>query len=167
MRAEKAKRPSLEVLAQVLGGGTTSRLYRKLVVERGIASGAGAWYRGDGLDYGEFGIYASPKAGGDIAALEKALFKELDAAIVEGFKAEDIKRAKKLITAQAIYVRDGLRAGPNAIGQAFTQGQTIADVEAWPERIAAVTPEQVMKAARTVFDDKNSVTSVLLPEVRK
>ena len=74
-------------------------------------------------------IYASPKAGGDIAALEKALFKELDAAIVEGFKAEDIKRAKKLITAQAIYVRDGLRAGPNAIGQAFTQGQTIADVE--------------------------------------
>ena len=164
---EKQNAHPLEVLAQVLGGGTTSRLYRKLVVERGIASGAGAWYRGDGLDYGEFGIYASPKAGGDIAALEKALFKELDAAIVEGFKAEDIKRAKKLITAQAIYVRDGLRAGPNAIGQAFTQGQTIADVEAWPERIAAVTPEQVMKAARTVFDDKNSVTSVLLPEVRK
>ena len=98
---EKQNAHPLEV-AQVLGGGTTSRLYRKLVVERGIASGAGAWYRGDGLDYGEFGIYASPKAGGDIAALEKALFKELDAAIVKGFKAEDIKRAKKLITAQAM-----------------------------------------------------------------
>lgn len=164
---EKQQAYPLEVLSQVLGGGSTSRLYRKLVVERGIASGAGAWYSGDGLDYGEFGIYASPKAGGDIAALEKALFEELDAAISEGFKPEDIKRAKKLITAQAIYARDGIRAGPNAIGQAFTQGQTIEDVEAWPDRIASVTPEQVMKVARSVLDEKSSVTSVLLPEVSK
>ena len=56
-------------------------------------------------------------------------------------------------------------AGPNAIGQAFTQGQTIADVEAWPERIAAVTPEQVMKAARPSlmkeFRDKRIVAGGL------
>ena len=157
----------MEVLSQVLGGGTTSRLYRKLVVERGIASGAGAWYSGSGLDYGEFGVYASPKAGGDIQVLEKALFEELEAAIAEGFRTTDIERAKRLITAQAIYARDGLRAGPNAIGQAFTQGQTIADVEAWPERINAVTPEQVMEAARAVLDVRSSVTSVLLPEAKK
>ena len=164
---EKQQAYPLEVLSQVLGGGATSRLYRKLVIERGIASGAGAWYSGAGLDYGEFGVYASPKAGGDIAALEKALFEELDAAIADGFKAEDIERAKKLITAQAIYARDGLRAGPNAIGQAFTQGQTIEDVETWPDRIAAVTAEQVMEAARSVLDEKSSVTSVLLPEISK
>ena len=137
------------------------------MIERGIASSAGAWYRGDGLDYGEFGIYASPKADGDIRALERALFEELEAAIKDGFKAEDIERAKKLITAQAIYARDGLRAGPNAIGQAFTQGQTIADVETWPERIAAVTAEQVMHAARSILEDRKSVTGVLLPDQRK
>ena len=154
----------LEILAQVLGGGSTSRLYRKLVVERGIASGAGAWYSGDGLDYGEFGVYASPKAGGDIGTLETALFEELEAALREGFRAEDVARAKKLISAQAIYARDGLRAGPNAFGQAFTQGQTIADVENWPERISAVTPEQVMEAARAVLDERKSVTGILLPE---
>jgi zinc protease len=153
----------LEVLAQVLGGGSTSRLYRKLVVERGIASNAGAWYSGDGLDYGEFGLYASPKAGGDIDALEKAVLEELDAALKEGFVAADIDRAKRLISAQAIYARDGLRAGPNAIGQAFTQGQTIADVEEWPERISAVTPEQVMTAARSTIKRESSVTSILLP----
>jgi len=157
----------LEVLAQVLGGGSTSRLYRKLVVERGIASNAGAWYRGDGLDYGEFGLYASPKAGGDIEALEKAVLEELDAALKEGFKAADIDRAKRLISAQAIYARDGLRAGPNAIGQAFTQGQTIADVEEWPERISAVTAEQVMAAAKSTIKVESSVTSILLPEAAK
>ena len=157
----------LEVLAQVLGGGSTSRLYRKLVVERGIASNAGAWYSGDGLDYGEFGLYASPKAGGDIDALEKAVLEELDAALKEGFRATDIDRAKRLISAQAIYARDGLRAGPNAIGQAFTQGQTIADVEEWPERISAVTAEQVMAAATSTIKLERSVTSILLPEAAK
>ena len=166
-KSEKSVAYPLEVLAQVLGGGSTSRLYRKLVVERGIASNAGAWYRGDGLDYGEFGLYASPKAGGDIEALEKAVLEELDAALKEGFKAADIDRAKRLISAQAIYARDGLRAGPNAIGQAFTQGQTIADVEEWPERISAVTAEQVMAAAKSTIKVESSVTSILLPEAAK
>ena len=161
---EKQHAYALEVLSLVLGGGNTSELYRRLVVERGIAATAGAWYGGDGLDYGEFGIYASPKAGIDIDQLEQALFEEFDAAIKRGFQKEDIERAKRLIIAQAVYARDGLRAGPNAFGRAFTQGQTIADVEAWPERIASVTPEQVNEAAHTVFEIKNSVTSVLLPE---
>lgn len=164
---EKGTGYALEVLAQVLGGGSTSRLYRKLVIERGIASNAGAWYSGDGLDYGEFGIYASPKAGGDIDALEKAVLEELAAAIREGFKPADIDRAKRLMSAQAIYARDGIRAGPNAFGQAFTQGQTVADVEEWPERISAVTPEQVMAVAKTVIKLESSVTSILLPEAAK
>ncbi|MEK9646400.1 MAG: pitrilysin family protein [Alphaproteobacteria bacterium] len=162
--AEKERAYALEVLSQVLGGGSTSRLYRKLVVERGIASNAGTWYAGDGLDYAEFGIFASPTSGGDIDALEKAVLEELAAAVRGGFKPEDIERAKKLITASAIYARDGLRAGPMAFGQAFTQGQTVDDVESWPERIAAVTPDQVMEAARAVLDKNRSVTSVLLPE---
>ena len=138
----------------MLGGGNTSELYRRLVVERGIAATAGAWYGGDGLDYGEFGIYASPKAGIDIDQLEQALFEEFDAAIKEAFKKKISNELKRLIIAQAVYARDGLRAGPNAFGRAFTQGQTIADVEAWPERIASVTPEQVNQAAHTVFEIK-------------
>jgi zinc protease len=157
----------LEVLSQVLGGGSTSRLYRKLVIERGIATNAGAWYSGDGLDYGEFGIYANPKAGGDIDSLEKAVLEELKAALQEGFKTEDIERAKRLISAQSVFARDGLRAGPNAFGRAFTQGQTIFDVEEWPERIASVTPEQVMAAARRALKPESSVTSILLPDESK
>ena len=37
---------ALEVLAEMLGGGPTSRLYRKLVLEGGGAVNAGAWYMG-------------------------------------------------------------------------------------------------------------------------
>jgi zinc protease len=161
---EKQYSYPLDILAQVLGGGSTSRLYRRLVVDLGIASSAGAWYSGSRLDYGEFGLYASPKAGGDIEAVENALLAEVRAALKEGFKTEDIERAKKLISAQAIYARDGIRAGPNAFGSAFTQGRTIDEVENWPERIAAVSPEQVMAAAKAVLKVENSVTGILLPQ---
>ena len=66
--------------------------------------------------------------------------------------------------AAAIYARDGLGAAPRIIGRALTTGRTIADVEAWPERIAAVDAAAVNDAARAVFVERRSVTAVLLPE---
>ena len=55
--AEKGEAEALDVLAEVLGGGATSRLYKRLVVEKRLASYSGAWYTGDGLDSGTFGVY--------------------------------------------------------------------------------------------------------------
>ncbi len=155
---------SLEVLAQAFGGGATSRLFRRLVVERKIATNVGARYNGDGLDYGEFVVYATPNTGTSIPTLETAVNLEIEALIKEGLTSGDINRAKKLIAAQAVYAKDQLNAGPNAIGAAFTQGRTIDDVESWPERIGAVTPDKVMAAAKRLFNTANSVTGILLPE---
>ena len=154
---------ALEIFAELLGGGSTSRLYRRLVVERGLAAGAGAWFSGDSRDYAEFGLYATPRPGGDVEALETALAEELEAALEDGFEAQDVRRAKRLMASAAVYARDGLRAGPMAIGRAFAVGRTIEDVESWPDRIAAVTGPEVMSAARKALDLSRSVTGVLLP----
>ena len=59
--------------------------------------------------------------------------------------------------------QDALRAAPRVIGRALTTGQAIADVEAWPERIRAVTAAELQDAARAVFVERRSVTAVLLP----
>ena len=158
------RRHALEVFAELLGGGSTSRLYRRLVIERGIAAGAGAWFSDDSRDYGEFGLYAIPRPGGDVEALEAALAEELKAALEEGFEAQDIQRAKRLMVSEAVYARDGLRAGPMAIGRAFAVGRTVADVESWPERVAAVTGPEILSAARTALDLRRSVTGIMLPE---
>ena len=40
--------------------------------------------------------------------------------------------------------------------------QAVADVEAWPERIGAVTVEQIKAAAKAVLKEGRSVTSYLL-----
>ena len=44
----------------------------------------------------------------------------------------------------------------------MTTGQTLEDVEAWPERIAKVTLDEVKQAAVKYFDIRRSVTGQLL-----
>ena len=58
------------MLALILGHGTTSRLYRTLVVERELAVGAGGWYTGTALDATQLGVYGSPKPGVTLPQLE-------------------------------------------------------------------------------------------------
>ncbi len=77
--------------------------------------------------------------------------------------AEEVERAIERMRAQAIYARDSLSGTAQTIGAALTTGRTIADVEAWPERIAAVTPDQVNAAARAVLRPEASVTGLLTP----
>jgi zinc protease len=50
------------------------------------------------------------------------------------------------------------------VGQALTTGGTIAELEAAPSRILAVTKEQVDQAAKRLLREENSVTGLLLPE---
>ena len=153
----------LLVLSDILGGGSTSRLHRRLVIEEKAASGAGAGYLGTALDMGEFSVSASALVGGDIARLEALLKEEIERVLEHGVTEAELARSKRAMLASAIYARDGLRAAPRAIGRAVTTGRTVADVEAWPERVRAVTAAELQQAARAVFVERRSVTAVLLP----
>lgn len=156
----------LQVLAEVIGGGSTSRLYRSLVVDQKLASSAGAWYDPSALDLTTFGVHASPRQGVAMDKLEAAMLDELRRIAAEGVDPAEVERAKSRLRASIVYARDSLHTGVYTLGQALTTGQTVADVEAWPQRIAAVTPELVSQAARLVLDDKASVTGVLLPPTK-
>ena len=151
----------LEVLATVIGGGTTSRLYRKLVVERKIALSASAFYDGEGIGPTSFFVSATPAPGTTLEMLEQEMEKEISALLRDGISADELARTKRSMKSQAVYARDSLRAGPQVIGAALSTGRTIADAEAWPEKIAAVTAEQILAAARAVFIKKQSVTGLL------
>ena len=65
------------------------------------------------------------------------------------------------MVASAVYARDSLRAAPNIIGRALSTGRTIAEVESWPDRIKAVTVDEVNAAARAVLRVESSVTAIL------
>jgi zinc protease len=74
-----------------------------------------------------------------------------------------VARATARLESAAVYARDGLQAGARSLGVAVAAGRDIADVEAWPERIAAVTAGEVDAAARAVLLPERSVTGILLP----
>ncbi|MBY0431276.1 MAG: insulinase family protein, partial [Rhodospirillales bacterium] len=153
----------LQVLAEVIGGGTTSQLFQNLVVKQQLATGAGAWYEPVAVDLSTFGIHASPRPGVPMEKIEAAILAEVYKIVTEGVPADEVERAKQRLKANVTYARDSYHTGANVLGQALTTGQTVADVEAWPQRIMTVTPQQVVDAARELFKDAQSVTGVLLP----
>ena len=152
----------LEMYAHLLGGDATSQLYRVLVEQKKLASEAGASYDGYNRDAGTFAVYAVPRPGVTLEALEKAVDQVMADTLRAAPQAADMARARTKLVASTIYRRDSQFALANAYGQALTIGLTVNDVDAWPARMRAVTGEQVRKAAAGL-SRRNAVTGYLLP----
>jgi zinc protease len=155
---------ALQVLAQILGGDTTSRLYRHLVVEQKLAVAASADYSASRLGVSAFSLSATPPTGGKLDLVEAAIDREIAALLANGVTKDEVDRAVASLQAEAIKAADSLSGPARIIGSALASGGTIEDVEAWPERIGAVTVEQVNAAARAVFVIERSATGLLLPK---
>ena len=154
----------LRILAEILGGGPTSRLYRSLVVERKVAAGASAHYSGRSMDLTRFWLAATPLPGGDVAPIEAATEEVVAQVVEQGVSADELARAKVGLLAAAIYARDSLGSVARIFGSSLAIGLNVEDVESWNERVEAVSVDEVKAAARHVFDEQRSVTGVLLPK---
>jgi zinc protease len=161
---ETAHAYALELLSVILGGGTTSRLYRSMVIEKKIALGVDTYYDADQFGPAVFGFALRPRVGTGLDVAEAALDNEIRALLKKGITADELASARKRMLASAIFARDSLRRGAVSVGIALTTRQTIDDVESWPDRIKAVTLDQVNAAARYVLRPERSVTSLLLPD---
>jgi zinc protease len=162
--AAAGESPALDVLAQLMGGGSNSYLYRALVIDRPLAVSASAGYQGTSLDPTQFTISASPKPGVEFAQVEQAI-DEVIADIAENpVHAEDLERVKTQLIAGAIYAQDNQAVLARWYGGALTTGLSIEDIRNWPDRIRAVTAEQVRAAAQKWLDKKRSVTGYLIKD---
>ena len=161
---DKTRAYALQLLDQALSSGATSRFYSELVVGDGIAVSAGTRYTGDDYDESSFTFSISPRQGVDLADAEAALKQEIEALLADGITQQELDRAKRTLRGTAVYVRDSIAAPGRIIGSALMAGQTLEDIEAWPERIEAVTLEQVNATIEAVFEGAHAVTSVLKQE---
>ncbi len=160
--AKPGESEALDVLAHIIGSGSNSRLYRTLVVDKGIALNAGAYYSGTALDYGKFGVFGSPKPGVTLREVEDGIDAVLADVIAHGVTAEELDRSKTKLIADAVYAQDNQATLARWYGEALTTGQTVAMVQAWPDRIRAVTAEAVQDAAKQWLDRRRSVTGYLV-----
>jgi len=164
--AKSGESEALDVLAHVLGSGEDCRLYRTLVVDKGIALDAGAFYSGTALDYAEFGVYGSPKPGISLHDVEAGIDGVLNDVIDHGISADELDRAKTRLIADAVYAQDNQVTLARLYGSALATGQTVDMVRTWPDRIRAVTADEVQQAARTWLDRRRSVTGYLVQSLQ-
>jgi len=153
-----------EVLSETLDGGEVGLLYKKLVKEQGIASGVGASYDPDARGETTFALSASLRAGQSHEKLKEALKSALDEAAQKGLDAADVENAKQRMQRSAIFAREGLTMPGYSFGMALTTGHNVADVEDWPERINAVSVDQVNAALRELVSSKRQIVGALLPD---
>lgn len=154
---------ALHVMMKIAGQGATSRLYQRLVAEQKVASSAGGWYSGSNLDSGSIGIYAVAAQGVDLDKVEAAFDGVLHELRAELVTPDELERAKKAYIADFIYEADSQSALARRYGEGLVIGQSIAQINDWPNAIAKVTAEDVRRVADKYFDIRASVTGTLIP----
>ena len=155
---------ALTILAEILGGGTTSYLAEKLQFDTQVVTYSGAFYRGLALDDTTFDVVVVPVPGVTLREAEDAMDAALTSFLEEGVDSEQLERIKMQVRANEIYARDSAEGVANRYGSALAIGLTVEDVQEWPRLLEAVTEEDIIQAARDVFDRKASVTGWLMRE---
>ncbi|SEF71778.1 zinc protease [Thalassococcus halodurans] len=158
------KAAALSLLSEVLGGGQTSVLSKKLQFDTQTAVYAGAFYRGLSYDDTSFGLIIVPSEGVTLQEAEDALDQAVAEFLEEGIDDEQLERIKFQLKAQQIYALDNIEGIARRYGSSLTAGLTVEDVQAWPDILQATTEEDILAAAREVFNRDASVTGWLMSD---
>lgn len=161
--AQPGEAEALSLLAEILGGGATSRFYDQLVRGDGAATYAGASYRSNGLDSSRFVIYGLPKPSTELRDLEIRMDAVIADLLQNGISEEELARAKRSAIAQAIYSLDNQATLANIVGQALAVGQSLDSVQDWPARVQAATMAEVQAVAQKYLRPVAAATGYLEP----
>ncbi|MEH6390137.1 MAG: pitrilysin family protein [Sulfitobacter sp.] len=155
---------ALTMLAEILGGGTTSYFAEKLQFDAPIATYSAAFYNGLALDDTTFNVVVVPQPGVTLQEAEDAMDAAIASFMKKGVDPEQLDRIKQQVRAEQIYARDDADSVANRYGSALAIGLTVQDVQDWPDVLEAVTADEIMQAAKDVFNREASVTGWLMRE---
>ncbi len=156
---------ALEVLAGVLSGNSAARLNQRLVRESQLAVDASAGY--DLMARGRqsvFALDATPSDGKNVVDLEKALLNEIEQIQQSGVTAEELERVKAGVIAADVYKRDSVFYQAMQIGTTETVGFSWRTLETYPDKLRAVTAQQVQEVAKKYLHRDNMTVATLDPQ---
>ena len=153
---------ALDVLAQILGGGKSSKLYRDIKEQRGLAyaiSAANGSYRDDGIFYITANFTPS-----NSEKLEKAIFDEITYIQKYGVTDEELTRAQKTIEQDTYYARESTSDISSELGYIVTLTGETDFYQNYVDNIKKVTYKEVQEAAKKYLGVNKSAVSIVLPK---
>jgi len=158
--------PALTVLASVLGGGESSRLYQSLVYEKELAQSAdfGADLR---ADLGLLTVQLILASGVPIAKAEAALRAELARVVEHGITEAELTTARNQTLLARLTERETPSGKAMALGFAATVVGDLEQANRTLTELETVTATQVQEAARRYLTDANRLTIEYLPASMK
>jgi predicted Zn-dependent peptidase len=156
--------PALDVAGEILTGGRSSRLYRRLVYEEQAAlSASSAWW--ELKDAGVIYAFASVRPGESIDRVEGLFLEELDRMKREPVTDEELDKAKRQMEASLIRSLETVHSLASRIGRDMATFGRIRPLTEILGGIQAVTAEDVQRVMRTyVQPTRRTVVHVVPPE---
>ena len=153
---------ALEVASEILSDGQSSRLYKKLVVEKQMVVDIGAGYDMTSFDPGLFVVSAQMRPGVTAANTQTEVEKELAAMRETPVGAEELQKAKNLEQAQFVFGQDSVMREAEMLGIYEMLGD-YHKVDKYLDGIEKVTAADVQRVAKTYLVATNMTEGVLVP----
>ncbi len=154
--------PALDLLAAILGDGRSSRFYRRVREEAGLAFGIGAYSYTPG-DPGLFGIDATVDPANREAALELAL-KILDEIKTVGVTTAELSRARKTSLTHHLGALTTMRGQASDLGSNWFLTRNLNFTRDYLAAIQETTAEDVQRVARKYLTPENRTIVSLNPK---
>ncbi|HEV7506991.1 MAG TPA: pitrilysin family protein [Thermoanaerobaculia bacterium] len=157
---------ALEVASNILSGGESSRLYKRMVYDKQMALQAG----GQTVlleDPGVFFFFSILQAGQKPEDAEKELQAEVDRLRSEPVSADELAKAKNQLISGLIFGRQTAQDKASAIGYAAVILNDVSLVNLQLALYQKVTAEDVQHAARAYFSPENRTVVYMLPEAMR
>ncbi|MBI2882305.1 MAG: insulinase family protein, partial [Candidatus Methylomirabilis oxyfera] len=157
---------ALEVLAYILSGGKSARIYKSVVYEQQLALFAGGGYDRESLDPNLFPLYASVMPGKTAEKVEQALTTEIERVKNELVSDRELQKAKNQIEAGFLFGQDSIFT----LARVLAEYEIVANWRAWDAYlpgIRAVTAADLQRVAKAYLTPDNRTVAVLIPTKSK
>jgi zinc protease len=157
---------TLDVLANVLAGGRSSRLYKRLVYELQIATDVVAFQDGGRID-GKFELWATARPGHDLTELERVIDEEVRKIAQTGPTPREVERAQNSFEAQFLSRMERVGGFGGKADQLNFYNYFVGTPDYFEkdlDRYRKVTAAEVQQAARGYLIDAHRVVLSVVPQ---
>ncbi len=163
-KVEKWEPYALEVLANILDGGSSARFSKNLVRGKEIAASANAGYYGYGRLPNMLVISGIPAKGVETATLKKALLDEVEKLKTTLVDKDELARVKAQVVASEVYERDSIEHIATLLGSLESVGLGYQLMDEYVPQVMAVTAGQVQQVAKKYLNEDQLTIAELIPQ---